>query len=193
MGTARIADFGLVTVVDLSTIFLSETDVSSGGTFCWMSPELLDPLRFGSNGRSTRESDCYALGMVIYEVSRLRSLRWSLIYPSQVLTGLRPFHHLWAYLPVPAILRGERPEKPLDAESLGFSYTLWELVQSCWSESSSTRPTARQLLDYLTPASLDWIPPTVYPTIKIDTSDITDSDSYGFSRISCCSSSCLLE
>ena len=35
-----------------------------------MSPELLDPLRFGSSGRSTRESDCYALGMVVYEVSR---------------------------------------------------------------------------------------------------------------------------
>ena len=59
-----------MTAVDLSTIFLSETDASSGGTFCWMSPELLDPLRFGSSGRSTRESDCYALGMLVYEVSR---------------------------------------------------------------------------------------------------------------------------
>jgi len=174
-------------------MFLSETDVSSGGTFCWMSPELLDPLRFGSSGRSTRESDCYALGMVVYEVSRLRSSQLSLIYPSQVLTGLRPFYHLWAYLPVPAILRGERPEKPLDAKSLGFAYTLWELVQSCWSESSSTRPTARQLLDHFTTASLDWVPPAVYPAIRVDTSDITDSDSHGSSRISCYSSSCVLE
>lgn len=37
-----------------------------------MSPELLDPERFGipeSEGdRPTRQSDCYALGMVIYEV-----------------------------------------------------------------------------------------------------------------------------
>ena len=39
-----------------------------------MSPELLDPLRFGSSGRSTRESDCYALGMVVYEVSRLHPI-----------------------------------------------------------------------------------------------------------------------
>jgi len=180
-------------VVDLSTIFLSETDVSSGGTFCWMSPELLDPLRFGSSGRSTRESDCYALGMVVYEVSRLHLSLWTLIYPSQVLTGLRPFYHLWAYLPVPAVLRGERPEKPLDAESLGFSCALWELVQSCWSELSSTRPTAQQLLDHLAAASLDWVPPAVYPAIRIDTSDITDSDSHGSSRSSCNSSSCLLK
>jgi len=177
-----------MTVVDLSTIFLSDTDAPSGGTFCWMSPELLDPLRFGSSGRPTRESDCYALGMLIYEVSRLHLPQWSLTHQSQVLTGLRPFHHLWGYLPVPAILRGERPEKPLDAESLGFSYTLWELVQLCWGESISARPTARQLLDYLTPASLDWVPPTVYPTLRIKTSDITDSDSYGSSRISCYSS-----
>ena len=67
-GTARVGDFGLMTMVDPTMVFLSETDVSSGGTFCWMSPELLDPLRFGSDGRSTCGSDCYALGMVIYEV-----------------------------------------------------------------------------------------------------------------------------
>ena len=62
-----MADFGLMTMTDLSTILLSETVVSSGGTLCWMSPELLESPP-GSNGRPTRESDCYALGMVIYEV-----------------------------------------------------------------------------------------------------------------------------
>jgi len=69
-GTARVGDFGLMTMTDQSTILLSESLVSSGGTLCWMSPELLDPPRFGSNGRPTCESDCYALGMVIYEVSQ---------------------------------------------------------------------------------------------------------------------------
>jgi serine/threonine protein kinase len=48
--------------------FLSETASSSEGTPRWMSPELLDPVGFGSSGRPTRESDRYALGMVIYEV-----------------------------------------------------------------------------------------------------------------------------
>ena len=37
-----------------------------------MSPELLDPERFGvpesECNRPTRQSDCYAFGMVIYEV-----------------------------------------------------------------------------------------------------------------------------
>ena len=42
---------------------------SSGGTERWMSPELLMPEQFGfSETRPTKQSDCYALGMVIYEV-----------------------------------------------------------------------------------------------------------------------------
>ena len=68
-GTARLADFGLMSTVALSTVLFSESVVSSGGTLHWMSPELLDPTHFGSEGRPTRESDCYALGMVVYEVS----------------------------------------------------------------------------------------------------------------------------
>ena len=58
-----------MTMSDLSTILLSETIASPGGTIPWMSPELLDPMRFGSNGHLSRESDRYALGMVIYEVT----------------------------------------------------------------------------------------------------------------------------
>ena len=40
-----------------------------GGTTRWMSPELLDPDRYGlPDSRPTKQSDCYALGMVVYEV-----------------------------------------------------------------------------------------------------------------------------
>jgi len=136
---------------------------------------LLDSSRFGSSGRLTRESDCYALGMVIYEVSCLPSSLWSLINSSQVLTGLRPFHHLHTCFPVLAIVRGERPGKPLNADSLGFSDKLWELVQSCWSESSSARPTTQRVFDSLSHASRTWVPPPVYPAIGVD----IDSDSSG--------------
>ena len=46
---------------------------STGGTYLWMSPELLDPERFGfdkDDRRPTKQADCYALGMVVYEVRR---------------------------------------------------------------------------------------------------------------------------
>jgi hypothetical protein len=42
-----------------------------------MSPELL----FDQNSPPTRESDCYALGMVIYEVSQLHSSQQPFFYP----------------------------------------------------------------------------------------------------------------
>ena len=42
---------------------------TASGTTWWMSPELLDPDRFGiTDYRPTKRSDCYALGMVVYEV-----------------------------------------------------------------------------------------------------------------------------
>ena len=179
MGTARVMDFGFMTMADPSTVVLSRSAVFSGGTPRWMSPELLNPPAFGSSGCPTRGSDCYALGMVVYEVSSVYSSWWPPIHPSQVLTGLRPFHHMSSLVAAVAVLRGERPEKPVDAESLGFSDTLWELVQSCWGESSSTRPTAQQLLDYLSSASLTWIPPPVYPAIVVDALNATGSDSPG--------------
>ena len=81
------------------------------------------------------------------------------------------------YSPAVAVLRGERPEKPLNAESLGFSDVLWRLLQSCWSESCSTRPTAQQLFDYLSLAALAWVPPLVYPIIPIDTPSAPGADS----------------
>ena len=118
-----------MTATDLSTILFSESDASIGGTFYWMSPELLDTSRFGSKARLTRESDCYALGMVIYEVGRLYSPEWPITNLFQVLTGLQPFHHLHSYPLMLAIAGGECPEKPRDAESLGFSNNLLELVQ----------------------------------------------------------------
>ena len=74
-------------------------------------------------------------------------------------------------------MRGERPNKPLGAESLGLSNALWELLQRCWSESASSRPTAQQLFDYLSSASRTWIPPPVYPAMVTDIPSTADGDS----------------
>lgn len=71
-GTACLADFGLMRIpIDRGTMPLSATTVATAGTVRWMSPELL----FGRNSPTTYQSDCYALGMVVYQVSRLYPLR----------------------------------------------------------------------------------------------------------------------
>ena len=62
-----------------------------------------------------------------------------------------------------AVREGERPRKPVDARSLGFSDRLWGLVLQCWDESPSARPTAQDLLYCLQDISPAWTPPLVYP------------------------------
>ena len=68
-------------LTDLSTALLSNTTVPSCGTTRWMSPEMLDMVRFDSDGLPSRESDCYALGMTIYEVRRFLSFWGPATYP----------------------------------------------------------------------------------------------------------------
>ena len=136
-------------MTDLSAILISDTTVPSCGTIRWMSPELLDTVRFGSDGLPSRQSDCYALGMTIYEVSGIFSVLTPPFTHLQVLSGFPPFHHLRSPIVACAILTGERPGK------------LWGLLQSCWSELASARPTVRRLLDHLRPVSLIWVPPPV--------------------------------
>ena len=57
--------------VDSASVASTTSLMSStaGGTRRWMSPELLYPERFGAeDSQPTTQSDCYALGMVVYEV-----------------------------------------------------------------------------------------------------------------------------
>ena len=66
---ARLADFGLFTLVSDTMSLVSSTSFTQGSTHRWMSPELFDPENFGlKGGRPTKHSDRHALGMLIYEV-----------------------------------------------------------------------------------------------------------------------------
>jgi len=180
-------------VTDLSTVLLSNTTDPSCGTTPWMSPELLDADRFGSDGLPSRQSDCYALGMTVYEVRNFRSSRSHRLTHPQVLSGLSPFHHLRSQPAVAcAILGGERPREPLNASSLGFTDTLWELLQLCWSESASARPTARQLLDHLRLASHTWVPPAQHPATE-ETVSTLSSDTFSVTGAPLSGSECRVQ
>ena len=73
---ACIAGFSVSTIARVepwtSSSVASTTSLPSfisAGNLQWMSPELLDPSRLeDQDPRPTKESDCFALGMVIYEV-----------------------------------------------------------------------------------------------------------------------------
>lgn len=69
-GSACLADFGLMAIVLGPETTDITTDGGAKGTYRWMSPELFYPNDFNiPTFQLTRESDCYAFGMVIYEVS----------------------------------------------------------------------------------------------------------------------------
>ena len=73
-GRACLADFGLMSIVldPETTDITTSTEDGTKGTYRWMGPELFYPNEFGLPKFSlTKESDCYAFGMVIYEVSDL--------------------------------------------------------------------------------------------------------------------------
>ena len=96
-----------------------------------MSPELLNPENFNSEGRPTKESDCYALGMVIYEV----------------LSGRAPFAPANAAPPIIwKVLKGERPERPKGKEGALFTDDLWEILGLCWKQQPGERTSAKAVL-----------------------------------------------
>ena len=86
-----------------------------------MSPELIAPQRFGlKSSRPTKSSDCYALGMVIYET----------------ISGNLPFYEDTDLTVFVKVLEGERPPR-----GANFRKDLWRTLELCWEPQPDNRPT----------------------------------------------------
>ena len=142
-GHARLADFGLLTIISDHTYFNTSSSNTTGGTTRWMSPELLDPEQFGlDHNRPTKELDCYALGMVIYEV----------------LTGQPPFASLKDHTVMRKVTDGKRPGRPEGAKGTWFTDELWEMLGLCWSIHAQSRPNIEVVCECLERVSGAWQP-----------------------------------
>ena len=99
-----------------------------------MSPELFAPDKFGlRHSRRTEHSDCYAFGMVIYEV----------------LSGELPFPSYVDYIVIAKVLEGERPERPQGLEGMWFTDDMWSVLEHCWEPVPGNRPSVPQVLQSL--------------------------------------------
>jgi len=108
-----------------------------------MSPELFDPEGFDlKDGRPTDNSDCYALGMVVYEV----------------LSGQLPFFRHRGCV-VLKIAKGERPERPQGVEGVWFTDDVWGILEGCWRPIPADRPRIKDVLQCLESVSRFWVPP----------------------------------
>jgi len=145
-GQARLTDFNLITIASLT----------AGGKIPWMSPELLHPEKFGlEESHLTKESDCYALGMVIYEV----------------LSGQTPFSRWRDPGIVYVVLGGERPKRPEGDEGKLFTDGIWEVLERCWQSQPDARSSAKTIL-----SGLEGNLSPLGPSSDTDGSMETDSD-----------------
>jgi len=147
-GHARLIDFGLSMVSD--SAYFMNLPTHDGGTTRWMSPELFD---WGPS-KSTKRSDCYSLGMVIFEV----------------LSGQIPFAQFSGLTAMVRTVYGERPERPKGEEGAWFTDDAWETLEQCWSHQPERRPNVEAVLERLEQVSAAWHPPSpmVDDDVQID-------------------------
>ena len=94
-----------------------------------MSPERINPERFGlEDNRPTTRSDCYALGMVIYET----------------ISGHLPFHKDAEPTVFMKVVEGKRPLR-----GARFTDRLWEMLEQCWAPRPDARPSVEDVLQCL--------------------------------------------
>ena len=92
------------------------------GTPLYIAPEL-----FITFNRYNQKADVYSYGMCLYELA----------------TGTRPFREVRNTFQLQErVVSGQRPEIP------AYVNPLWEeLIQQCWSQYPSERPTMREVVD----------------------------------------------
>jgi len=128
-GRALLADFGLLTIISDPTNFLTSSSYTQAGTVRWMSPERIAPHKFGiKDGRPTKSSDCYALGMVIYET----------------ISGHFPFYNDMDMTISLKVVEGERPSR-----GAWFTNGLWEILELCWTAQPNNRPSIEEVIQCL--------------------------------------------
>jgi hypothetical protein len=106
-----------------------------------MSPELFDSE--AQVHRRTEKSDCYALGMVIYEV----------------LSRREPFYRYAGPVVIGKVAKGERPERPQGLDGAAFTDGIWKLLGLCWAPLPQDRPSVQDALKCLEEAASSWTPP----------------------------------
>jgi len=95
------------------------------------------------DNRRTKASDCYALGMTVYEVLTVQ-VPFPLLCKEVVITNV-------LYL-------GNRPKRPEGVEGKWFTDDIWSILGRCWKPKPSDRPSIEDVLKHLEEASMSWTP-----------------------------------
>jgi len=138
---AYIADFGLATVIHTASTVMTQTMNRATGTLRWQAPELWPDMMSGAETsetewQNTKATDIYAFGSVCYEI----------------FSGNWPFHDVRHEFQIMfQVQSGKRPLRPSHDLSRirGLNDEIWHLIEACWNQAPSQRPTSDQILELL--------------------------------------------
>jgi len=94
---------------------------------------------------------------------------WVFLTFCQVLTGEQPFRNIKALELAYHVSSGVRPSKPENAEAIGISNALWNLIQRCWDGDKTQRPQIGEIVAGVGNAAANWH--TVMQPSPVDNSD----------------------
>lgn len=168
-GDALLADFGLSTFIEQNQAALpTMTAIRNMYTLRFAAPELLTggsppgaviAESFGlptaehaesalKQRSKTRESDVYALGMLVLEVA----------------TENPPWHGLSPAAVVLRVTAGQHPPRPLNGSLVSMSHMAWELCLKCWRTVPAERIKMENALDILKTEGFDIGPGKIIKT-----------------------------
>lgn len=91
------------------------------------------------------------------------------------MTGSIPLSQFGNLAVVAKVMSGVRPDRPINAEVLGLSDVIWQIVENCWSPQRDERPTADVVLQCLNKATRYWVPPENGPEPSFSFKESPDS------------------
>ena len=102
------------------------------GTSRWLAPEIITPARRASAMpvMESKAADVFAFGMFAVEV----------------FTGKIPFEEHKNEAVVLRISQGGRPEIPRNAQAVGLTTEMWNVLESCWQQNPKKRPTMQEVV-----------------------------------------------
>ncbi|KAL4064646.1 kinase-like domain-containing protein, partial [Scleroderma citrinum] len=129
-GHALITDFGYTLLKNSS--FKITLSLPCGGTYNWMSPEIVESWEREDECKTTTQSDVWAFGMTALEL----------------FTRKIPFDHLKNWQGIRRRILQGPPDRPTDCLThYRMSDDWWGICLECWTSIPLSRPSISQILN----------------------------------------------
>lgn len=129
-GNVRLTNYGLAPLYanPSLTVLLPNT-----GSERWLGPEVIDPRPSTGMVTESKPADVFAFAMLAIEVFSVQL----------------PFVGYSDAEAARLISNGSRPDRPQNAQDVGLTDEVWELLKKCWHQRPTQRPTVDRVCEEL--------------------------------------------